>query len=625
MIELSLQNVSKSYGATKVLEDISFEVHSKDRIGMVGKNGTGKTTILKILAEIEEYNGGNISMSKGTKIGYLDQIPNYPENYVVMDVLNLAFEDVINIKAQMQQLEKKMCDPQDDLDKIMNKYSDLQTKYEHLGGYDVEEKLSKVCIGLKIDDKFRVRKFNELSGGEKTTVILAKILLENPNILLLDEPTNHLDIQSIEWLEEYIKEYDGCVIIISHDRYFLDRAVNKIIDIEEGKAIVYKGNYTYFINEKEAKRQLQLDSYKVQQRKIKSMEEAAKRFRDWANRADNESMYKKAKNMERRIEKMEKIEKPKEYKKADIKFTSHKKSSKDIARIENLSMSFEDKKIFNNADLIIRANEKIAILGKNGCGKSTLFRLILGKLKPNSGVITTGSGVKFGYLEQEIKFEQSEKTVLQYIREELILNEYDARHLLVKYNFYKDDVYKKISVLSGGEKVRLKLCIMLMNKVNTLILDEPTNHLDIDSREMLEEALKEFKGTIIFISHDRYFINKMASRIAEINRKKIIVYEGSYDYYLEKKKDHKEEVSKKVKVKKVINTKPNNDNLEKDNSKKIQKLEEEIAKKETIIGSLKQELLKYPSDYEKLSDIQNEIEKVQKQIEELLEEWLQLS
>lgn len=625
MIELSLQGISKYYGAVKVLENISFELYSGDRVGMVGRNGTGKTTIFKVIYGIENYNDGNLSISKGKKVGYLDQIPDYPDDYKVIDVLNIAFEEVLKIKCEMEKLEKDMSVVQDKaLETIMKKYSDLQVTFEHLGGYEISEKLSKVCIGFNIDEEYKQRKFIELSGGEKTTVILAKILLENPDILLLDEPTNHLDVNSIEWLEEYLKDYNGCVLIISHDRYFLDKTVNKIIDIENGKAKVYKGNYSSFIDEKEKQRKLQLEAYNRQQKKIGEMQEAVKRFRDWGTRADNEAMFKKAFNMEKRIEKMDKIDKPQNHKKLNINFSLNQKSSNDIVRVEDIDMSYGDKIIFRQADLIVKAKERIGIIGKNGCGKSTLLKLILGEETPKNGLVKLGSGVKFGFLEQEITFEDSSKTILDYIREMLKLNEFNARNLLAKFMFYKDDVFKKISTLSGGEKVRLKLCIMLEQDVNTLILDEPTNHLDIESREMLENGLSSFEGTIIFISHDRYFINKIANKIAEVNNYKLKVYLGNYDYYNEKKSAVKE-IKETKKKKTTVKERTNEDSKRKIKLRKLEKMESLIQEHENKISHKEKEMKSYESDYEKLEQIYKEIETLKNKLNELMNEWIELS
>ncbi|WP_066502579.1 ribosomal protection-like ABC-F family protein [Abyssisolibacter fermentans] len=625
MIELSLQGISKYYGAVKVLENISFELYSGDRVGMVGRNGTGKTTILKVIYGIENYNDGNLSISKGKKVGYLDQIPDYPDDYKVIDVLNIAFEEVLKIKCEMEKLEKDMSVVQDKaLETIMKKYSDLQVTFEHLGGYEISEKLSKVCIGFNIDEEYKQRKFIELSGGEKTTVILAKILLENPDILLLDEPTNHLDVNSIEWLEEYLKDYNGCVLIISHDRYFLDKTVNKIIDIENGKAKVYKGNYSSFIDEKEKQRKLQLEAYNRQQKKIGEMQEAVKRFRDWGTRADNEAMFKKAFNMEKRIEKMDKIDKPQNHKKLNINFSLNQKSSNDIVRVEDIDMSYGDKIIFKQAGLIVKAKERIGIIGKNGCGKSTLLKLILGEETPKNGLVKLGSGVKFGFLEQEITFEDSSKTILDYIREMLKLNEFNARNLLAKFMFYKDDVFKKISTLSGGEKVRLKLCIMLEQDVNTLILDEPTNHLDIESREMLENGLSSFEGTIIFISHDRYFINKIANKIAEVNNYKLKEYLGNYNYYNEKKSAVKE-IKETKKKKTTVKERSNEDSKRKIKLRKLEKMESLIQEHENKIIFKEKEMKSYASDYEKLEQIYKEIETLKNELNELMNEWIELS
>lgn len=624
MIELSLQKITKFYGATQVLKDISFELNTSDRAGIIGRNGTGKTTLMKLIAGIENYNDGSMAFRKDASVGYLDQIPVYPDEYKVIDVLEIAFKEIATLRERMRVLEKEMSNISDGkLDKTMSKYSELQLEFERMGGYETEEKYSKVCTGLKIDNIFKQRRFNQLSGGEKTTVILGKLLLQNPQILLLDEPTNHLDVQSIEWLESFLREYKGCVLLISHDRYFLDRVVNKIIEIEGGKSIVFKGNYSTYTKEKELKLIRQEQDYKRQQKKLKEMEDAAKRFRDWGERADNKAMFKKAFNMEKRIEKMDKIDKPKQNKKIGLQIQRDRKNSKDVVIVDSLSFSYDSKPIFREADLLLRSNEKVAIIGKNGCGKSTIFKLLLGGIDPLKGTAKLGSGVKYGYLEQEITFPQPDKTVLDYIREELKYTEFEARSLLSKYLFRKDDVYKKISVLSGGEKVRLRLCVMLVNKVNTLIFDEPTNHLDIESRENLEETLSSFEGTIVFISHDRYFINKIANNIVEIKDCKFYKYDGNYDNYLEESKKFIDKIDNKKKIKKV-KVRVNEDSKRKIKERKIEKLEQEIKDYESLIKKKNEEMELNQTDHIVLGQLFEEIQSLKEKLEELMEKWFEL-
>lgn len=631
MIEIALKNIEKYYGANKVLEDMSFEVLSGKRVGILGRNGTGKTTIFKIIAKLENYDGGALSIRKGATIGYLDQIPEYPENYRIIDVLNEAFKNVLSIKEKLRSLENEMINLQgEDLDKIMGRYGELQIQYENQGGYEIEEKVSKICTGLKINEGFKERRFYTLSGGEKTTIMLGKILLQNPNILLLDEPTNHLDIASVEWLEEFLKDYEGTVLIISHDRYFLDSVVEKIVEIEDGKANIYHGNYSYYTEEKEIRLSQQLEAYKSQQKKIKSMEEAIKRFKEWGNRGDNEDMFKKAANMQKRIDKMEKIDRPiveKPNMKLDLSTSS--RSGKEVIEVNGLTKGFDDKVVLKDLDFHVKYSEKVAILGKNGCGKSTLIKILLNELKADKGEVRLGSGVKTGYLQQEIEFSDKEHTIIEAFREDYPVSEGHARGILARFLFYADDVFKKVKNLSGGEKVRLKLCMLMHKDINLLILDEPTNHLDIDSREMLEKALSSFDGTIVFISHDRYFINKITDRIVEFNNKNLTNYVGDYNYYREKKLEEKLVISTNVNKSKVKRERTRNTSNKEDSSKKLERevkeLEQEIENLEKQIQGLDEELANNSEDYEKLAEIHNEKCDLQQRLDSLLEDWVKLS
>mgnify|MGYP000114658430 FL=1 len=635
MIDISLNGISKYYGVNKVLEDITFEVHNGDRIGLIGKNGAGKTTVFKIIAGIENSDGGILTIRKNATIGYLAQIPDYPMEYKVIDVLNLAFERQNCIKSEMHKLEEKMSIYQGcELEKIIKEYGELQLKYEHIGGYEIEERLNRVCVGLKLTNKMLERNFINLSGGEKTTVMLAMMLLQNPDILLLDEPSNHLDLESIEWLEDFIKEYKGSVLVISHDRYFLDNIVTKIVEIEEKKSKIYIGNYSHYVQYKDEMLKLQLNAYKAQQKKIKEMEEAIKRFRDWGSRADNERMFKKASNMEKRIEKMEKIEKPiLKQPKIQVKFTQGERSANEVVSIKGLKKSFGDKVIIDNLDLSVRYKERLCILGKNGSGKSTLIKLLLNKYTQDSGDIIIGSRVRIGYLEQEIYFEDEEKTVLEIINDYFKIPEGEGRRILAGFLFQGDDVYKNVKNLSGGEKSRLRLCILMQEENNLLILDEPTNHLDIDSREMLEKALQSFDGTIIFVSHDRYFINKLAERIVELEDKRLKEYLGDYNYYREKKAELKAVLVSKESYnlegksvsKKSKNDKVNSENDSAKRKKKLSRLEEEIQQLEVFISQIDSQMEEVAYDPERLNELYIERQKLTDKYDELLSEWVELS
>lgn len=604
MIDISLNNIEKYYGANLVLENIGFEIHSEDRIGIVGKNGCGKTTLFKIITGEENYDRGNMALRKGIKLGYLPQDSSIYNEFQVEKLLYSGFQSINNIKKQMDLLLL-------DIENNLEEYGHLEEQYSKLGAYEVEEKIKRVMEGLKIDENLLDKNFSALSGGEKSRVILGKTLLENPEVLLLDEPTNHLDIHTIEWLEDFLKSYTGSVVIISHDRYFLDRVINKVVEIAYGTNELYLSNFSGYLTEKKEKFERQLADYLNQKKQIKKMEDAIRRFRHWGANADSEAMFKKAKNMEKRIERMDKVEIPKESKKIKLNFQADGNSSKRVLKIENLSKNFPDKVLFNNISFEIVKGEKVALLGKNGSGKTTLIKMIMENSSEN---IKLAENVKIGYLDQICEFEERESTILEYLGRETQLNLDDLRPLLAKYHFYGEDVNKKISSLSGGEKSRLKLLVMITNGFNFLILDEPTNHLDIEFKEVFESTLQEFEGTVLLISHDRYFLNSVAQRILELNNQKIYDYIGNYEYYKEKSKV---EEFKEIEIKKTYEK-----TGRKFSNNYIQNLEKEIKELEELMEEQKGKLHE-ESDYNKLIMISNELKKSEQKFDELMEKWIE--
>ncbi|WP_459479687.1 ribosomal protection-like ABC-F family protein [Clostridium saccharoperbutylacetonicum] len=628
MIELALNKLQKYYGANMVLEDVTFDIQTSEKVGIVGENGCGKSTLLKILMGIEEHESGTISIKKNSTLGYLEQMPVYPEGYKVIDVLNTAFEKIDRLQKEMELIEKQLTEANEiNMEKLLNSYSKVQTNYESLGGYEKEEKLSKVCVGLKIDEEFKNKLFSELSGGEKTTVILGKILLQNPDILLLDEPSNHLDLETMEWLEAYLKEYKGIVIIVSHDRYFLDNVVTKIIEIEDMKSKSYDGNYTAFVNEKERQLKLQMEAFLDQQKKIKAIEKSIAQLREWGKNGDNTKFFKRAASMEKMLNKLERVNKPvMERQNININVNTGERSGENVVIVKELYKSYDEKVLFNKADLLVRNKERVALIGANGCGKSTLIKILLGNLEADKGTATLGSSIKLGYLPQNVVFEAEDKTILETFREDIVITDGKAREYLARYMFFGEMVFKKVGALSGGERSRLKLAILMYKVVNLLILDEPTNHLDIASREELEEFLKDFEGTLLFVSHDRYFINNIANRVVELYGGALNSYNGNYEYYKEKiaqlksveevkiipKEENKITKARKEKV--SNNTKPNNEfkNL---------KLEEKIGELEEKLKGIEEEINKFCDDYEKLDALYKEKLDLQKQLEELMEEY----
>lgn len=541
MIILNVNNVAKNYGFGEVLKEVSFTLNEGEKVAIVGDNGSGKSTLLKLIAGIESFKNGSITIKKDAVVQYLEQ-GDKTDNLkgVCIDILNSAFSSLHIMEQELLSYERQMTEETDveKLDAIIKRYSYLQEKFILQGGYDIENQINYVVNGLKINKNLMNREFQTLSGGERTLINFAKILLSKPDLLLLDEPTNHLDIERIEWLEQYIRDYKGTIVIVSHDRYFLDKIINKIIEIEDGKAKVYFGNYTKYLEEVEKEETKEFAIYKVQQKKIEEMEKAIKRLKEWGRVSDNPMFFRRAKAIQSNLDRFKEnaLDKPKENKKLTINFDNLGRSAQEVLSIKNFSLSIENNKLLTYSNALISNGDKVAILGKNGCGKSTLLKYILFGGYNAEGICKIGSNQKIGYLSQIIEFYDENQTLLWTFMNELGIDEQQARSILYNFQFYKKDWAKKVKALSGGEKLRLKLAIILQTKVNLLVLDEPTNHIDITTREVLEESLKTFKGTIIFISHDRYFINKIATKIVSFENTQLKTYNGDYEYYLEQKK-----------------------------------------------------------------------------------------
>ncbi|WP_160689933.1 ribosomal protection-like ABC-F family protein [Clostridium sp. C2-6-12] len=673
MFELSLINVKKYMDATLVLKDINFQVYEGEKVGIVGVNGSGKSTILKLIAGIEQmnyysgypqtssygYDEGFVCVPREARCAYLEQIPQYEDGMRVIDVLKVAFDEVYTIEKKMRELEEKMkCLETDNLEKALKQYSKLVELYEVKDGYNTEEKLNKICTGLKLDESFLNKEFNLLSGGEKTTVVLGKLLIDNPDILLLDEPTNHLDMESIEWLEAYMKNYKGIVIIVSHDRYFLDNVVTKIVEIEDMESKTYKGNYSDFVEQKEKNMFEQFHQYKEQQKEIKTIQNTIKELRDWANRVDNNKLFKRASSLQKRLDKMKnsntesdkhyrtrgqyvRTKKPKlEKNNMNLIFKETERSGNETIKAEGLFKSFEDKVILKDVDLLINFGERVALIGPNGSGKTTLLKILLGEEEPDSGVVELGANVRVAYLPQQIIFKNEELTVLECFREDISMLEGKAREYLSKFMFYDKSVFKKVKHLSGGERIRLKLSKLLYEDVNLLILDEPTNHLDIDSIETFEEALEDFKGTIFFISHDRYFINKISERVIAIEDNAFRSYLGNYDYYKEIteklklntindetsefKKGNELKNNDEIKKSKKANKPINVDETKKNEAEKV-KVEIRVQNLEREIQDTELAMTDSNIHYEELNKLYSRKEELSKELDEVMELWLNLN
>jgi ATPase subunit of ABC transporter with duplicated ATPase domains len=521
MIAISAYEVNKYYGSNHVLKGISFEVFSGEKVGLLGRNGSGKTTMFKVITGEEPYESGNLTKASGKKAEMLAQIPAFGEGEPSEDVLRSSFKEITDVYTAMKRIEG------DGTPSVLARYGRLMEEYERLGGYDAEVKLDKVCAGMNIDERIRNSPFNRLSGGEKTRVNLARILLRDCDILLLDEPTNHLDLASLEWLEKFLQAYSGTVVVVSHDRVFLDRVVTRIVEIEEGKANLYSGNYTWYAEEKRRRFLTQSGQYQRQQKEIKRIEDRAKWF------VQQNQFTTKHHAILSRIDHMEKVEKPVSYRKLTGGFDSGGYASKEIVSLDSVSKSYGEKVILSNQSLTIRRNDRIALIGPNGCGKSTLLKMIMGEEGPDSGGIKVSPSVKPATMSQTITFDDMEATVLDTLRYAAGVSEERARSILAGFHFRAADVMKKCGALSGGEKSRLRLCLMMQNNINFLLLDEPTNHLDIATREWIEDALSDFDGTILFVSHDRYLLNKFADKVWSMEDGVVTEHNCGFDEYLE--------------------------------------------------------------------------------------------
>ena len=528
MIEIGMNQVVKNFGYRPVLDGASLEIMTGQRAAIVGRNGTGKTTLLKLIAGMESPDGGEISLRRGAALGFLEQIPRLRQpGRTVRQVLLEPYEELLALEASLRAMEGEMAATAGDLDALMARYSAAQEEYALKGGYDMEERTSKVVVGFRLGALLD-REYNILSGGQKTVVDLAAAVLRQPDILLLDEPTNHLDVETLEWFEGFLAKYRGTVLMVSHDRWFLDRVATHTILLEEGKCVCFEGNYSRSMEERERQLLAEFEQYKNQQKKIEAMQAAIKRFRHWgALNKNNKTFYRKAKELEKRLEKMEQLDRPQlEKPRLDIHFSGARTGS-EVLRLRDFTLAFGEQVLLDRAELLVREKDRLCLLGGNGTGKTSLLRAVLGE-GPYQGELALNPGVRPGYIPQEIRFLPETDTLLEAYRREVPSTEGQARGLLAKYGFFGGDVFKRAGSLSGGEKVLLKLAVLMQRQVNLLILDEPTNHIDIETREMLEEALLDYTGTLIFVSHDRYFIAKTATRVARLKEGKLRVFEGGY-------------------------------------------------------------------------------------------------
>ena len=626
MIEIQINSLVKSFEVGhNVLDGLTFQIDQGERVGLLGRNGAGKTTLFRILTGELDHDEGQVSIASGHRLGLISQIPVYPAGYTVEDVLRSAFARLESLAREMEALEGRMAAGESD-PALLRRYGSLAERFEVFGGYDTDVAVNKIANGLSISPEQRKQLFDSLSGGEKTRVNLGRLILEDTDILLLDEPTNHLDLHATEWLEEYIRGFRGTVLAISHDRYFLDRVVTRVIEIEGGKAEFYSGNYSFYAVEKERRYQERLKQYQKEQAKIEQLEKAAEQLRVWAFMGMDKT-YRRAVNIERRIERMRTTAKPTKARKMDARFSTAEFHGDEMLGIRNVAKSYGDKRLFSGITLKAEGGERIALIGDNGTGKSTLIKMIMGELYPDDGRIKLGPQAKPAYLPQIIHFDHPDWNLVEnMMASKRGLSAQSARNRLAAYDFRGEDVFKPVSVLSGGEQSRLRLCMLMDGEVNFLILDEPTNHLDIASREWIEEAVESYDGTLLFVSHDRYFINRFATRIWELAEETITDYPMGFAQYRQMKAQEEAAKAAPPKPVKEKAERPVRGNRAQQNARRqLTICERDIAKAEEQLAALEAAMEAAACDYEKLTALTEEREAAQAALDALYEKWEQLS
>lgn len=634
---LNATNISKSFGSNEIIKDANFLVNEHEKVAIVGVNGAGKTTLLKILTGEEHADSGNVILAKDAKLGYLRQINNVDSTLSIIDELYTVIEHILNMEKRMLEMQEQMQHLSGDaLEELYSSYTALTHSYELMDGYAAKSKVIGILKGLGFDENDFDRKINTLSGGQKTRVFLAKLLLEEPDIILLDEPTNHLDLRSIEWLESYLLNYKGAVIIVSHDRYFLDKIVSKVIDIENAEVQMYSGNYSDFSAKKQMLLDAKMKEYLNQQQEIKHQEAVITKLKQF----NREKSIKRAESRQKQLEKVDRVEAPVTHiENMRLSLDISKESGKDVLTVHDLSKSFDEKHLFSNINFEIKRGERVAIIGDNGTGKTTLLKIINGLLSPDTGEVIYGSNVSIAYYDQEHQVLHMDKTLFDEISDTYPeMNNTQIRNILAAFLFTGEDVFKKIGDLSGGERGRVSLVKLMLSKANFLLLDEPTNHLDILSKDVLESALNSFPGTICYVSHDRYFINKTATRILDLTGNRLLNYIGNYDYYIEKREavegaanlsvNNIEEKPAEVSDSKQEWIESKNAQAQKKKiTNALNKCEKEIEKIEEKLGLIDEEFAnpEISSNVGKLMELQKEKTALEEKLEKLMNEWEELT
>ena len=615
MVDISVKNLTKFFViGENLLEDLSFEVQEGECVAILGRNGCGKTTLFNILTGQMDYDDGQVFVNPNKKLGLISQIPKFPAGYTVEQVLRSAYAELFAIKRKMEQLEREMAIST--TDDQLREYDNLSNRFQSGGGYAMDVQVDKICNGLGILPEQRAQLFDSLSGGERTRVNLARLLLEETDILLLDEPTNHLDLRSVEWLEEYINNFKGTVLTISHDRFFLDRVADRVVEIVDGHSELYSGNYSFYIEEKQARFNLQLKQYEQEQAKLKQLGYTVERMKGWG--INNRTLYRRAMSIQHRMERIRKTERPKTEKTMKATFGEKDFSGDVVFQMKNVEKSFGERMLFSNVELKVEGGERIALLGDNGTGKSTFIKCLLGD-EDCKGKIQFGPTVKWGYLPQIIHFDHPERSLYDTMLYEKNCTPQVARDRLGAFLFQGEDVFKSVGNLSGGEQSRLRLCMLMDEKINLLILDEPTNHLDIASREWIEAAIEEFEGVLLFVSHDRYFIEKFAERIWLLEDGEIRDFKCGYTKYrsiIEHEAAAKPAVATDPKPKKE---KPKGGT--KESEKLVRRLEREIEKQEQLIAKLDADIEAAAADYQELTRLLSDKELAEEVLINLMEQW----
>ncbi|MEG1633820.1 MAG: ABC-F family ATP-binding cassette domain-containing protein [Oscillospiraceae bacterium] len=618
MIDISVQNLKKSFEVgSQVLNGLSFDVNAGEHIGILGPNGCGKTTLFRILVGETGSDEGGIAIPHGRRIGLISQIPHYPEGWTTEDVLLDAHRRLRDMQARMDELAVLM--ERDSSPGLLAEYDRVSESFRRLGGYDMDVERNRVANGLEIPASMREREFDLLSGGEKTRVNLARLILEDTDILLLDEPTNHLDLRATEWLEEYILRFKGTVLAISHDRYFLDVVAKRCIEIKDGVAELYSGNYSFYVVERQRRFDEQLKKYEKDKAKAEQLEIAAARLHLWGFMG-NDALHKRAFSMEKRIERLNRTEKPIEARKLHAAFKSREFSGDEVLVTQGLSMSFGEKTLFSDLDLVMEGGERIALIGDNGTGKSTLIKLVMGEETPDAGWLRRGPSVRAAYLPQIIRFSDDGRSAIDTLIYDCRCSPQEARDSLGAFGFSGEDALKTVGTMSGGEMSRLRLCMLMRGDINLLILDEPTNHLDIASREWMEDAIENYSEALLFVSHDRYFIEKFATRIWELRDGGVTDFRGGFAAYREyrARMDSLEQARRAAVPKEKKDTRKRGTS---DDEKRRRALERDIEKTEARLTELDALSESFAADYEKLLELDAERKTQNALLDGLYDEW----